>query len=128
MTHPFHPWTGQEFMFLSVGHNWGEDRVFFLDDDDVHHSLPVGWTDAASLDVFVTVAAGRSPFRVEDLTVLAGLVAQPRENSDASTGKLALRPRLHSRWHRPCGENLSAHLDHQTFLATGLFAPLITVC
>ena len=33
MTHPFHPWSGREFLFLSVGHNWGEDRVFFLDDD-----------------------------------------------------------------------------------------------
>jgi hypothetical protein len=63
-------------VFLSVGHNWGEDRVFFLDDDGVHHSLPVGWTDAASPDVFVTVAAGRSLFRVEDLIALAGLVAQ----------------------------------------------------
>ena len=75
MTHPFHSWTSREFLFLSVGHNWGENRVFFLDDDGVKHSLPLGWTDAASLDVFVAVAAGRSPFRVEDLIVLADLVA-----------------------------------------------------
>ena len=76
MTHPFHPWSGQDFLFLSVGHNWGENRVFFLDDDGVKHSLPVGWTDAASPDVFVTVAAGRSLFRAPDLIALAGLVAQ----------------------------------------------------
>lgn len=75
MTHPFHPWTDREFLFLSVGHNWGEDRVFFLDDDGIKHSLPLGWTDAASFDVFVEIAAGRSPFRVEDLIVLADLVA-----------------------------------------------------
>ncbi len=62
MTHPFHPWSGREFLFLSVGHNWGEDRVFFLDDDGVKHSLPLGWTDAASVDVFVALATGRSPF------------------------------------------------------------------
>ncbi len=76
MTHPFHPWSGREFLFLSVGHNWGEDRVFFLDDYGVKHSLPVGWTDTASPEVFLAVAAGRSPFRVDDLVVLAGLVAQ----------------------------------------------------
>ena len=76
MTHPFHPWSGREFLFLSVGHNWGEDRVFFLDDDGVKHSLPLGWTDAASPDVFATVAAGRSPFRVSDLIALACLVAK----------------------------------------------------
>jgi hypothetical protein len=76
VTHPFHPWSGREFLFLTVGHNWGEDRVFFLDDYGVKHSLPVEWTDAASPEVFVAVAAGRSPFRVDDLVVLAGLVAQ----------------------------------------------------
>lgn len=76
MTHPFHPWAGREFLFLSVGHNQGEDRVFFLDDVGVKHSLPAGWTDVAVEDVFVTVAAGRCPFRADDLLGLAGLVAQ----------------------------------------------------
>ena len=41
MTHPFHPWSGREFLFVSVGHNWGEERVFFVDDGGVKHSLPV---------------------------------------------------------------------------------------
>ena len=82
MTHPFHPWSGREFLLLSVGHNWGEDRVFFLDDDSVKHSLPLSWTDAASVDVFVAVAAGRSPFRVDDLIVLADLVARLSRAAD----------------------------------------------
>ena len=74
MAHPFHPWSGHDFLFLSVGHNWGENRVFFLDDNGVKDSLPLGWTDAASPDVFVTVAAGRSPFRVPDLIALASKI------------------------------------------------------
>ena len=74
MTHPFHPWHGREFVLLSVGQTWSEDRVFFLDEDGRQYSLPVGWTDAAEPDVFVTAAAGRSPFRFEDLTALAGLL------------------------------------------------------
>lgn len=46
MTHPFHPWNGREFVFLSVRQNWSQVRVFFLDEVGVQHSLPVGWTDA----------------------------------------------------------------------------------
>ncbi|MFZ2056351.1 MAG: DUF5372 family protein [Acidimicrobiales bacterium] len=82
VTHPFHPWSGREFLFLSVGHNWGENRVFFLDDDGVKHSLPLGWTDAASVDVFVALATGRSPFRVDDLIVLADLVVRLSRAAD----------------------------------------------
>jgi hypothetical protein len=48
--------------------------VFFLDEDGVQRSLPRAWTDAADVDPFVGLAAGRSPFRVEDLVALAGLI------------------------------------------------------
>jgi Family of unknown function (DUF5372) len=57
-----------------VRQNWSEDRVFFLDDQGMQHSLPVGWTDAAEVDAFVVAATGRCPFRVADLTALAGLI------------------------------------------------------
>ncbi len=48
--------------------------MFFLDDQGVQHSLPVGWTDAIDLDPFVVAAAGRCPFRVADLSTLVGLI------------------------------------------------------
>jgi hypothetical protein len=54
--------------------------VFLLDDKGVQHSLPVGWTDAAETDVFVVMAEGRSPFRVDDLLELARLVEQLSEH------------------------------------------------
>ncbi len=73
MTHPFHPWSGREFVFVAVRQTWAGDRVFFLDGEGRQHSLPVGWTDAAGPDVFVTVAAGRCPFKVADLLALARL-------------------------------------------------------
>jgi hypothetical protein len=47
VTHPFHPWSGREFVFVAVRQTWAEDRVFFLDAEGRQHSLPVGWTDAA---------------------------------------------------------------------------------
>lgn len=37
-------------------------------------SLPAGWTNIAPVDPFVTVAAGRAPFRLEDLLALTALV------------------------------------------------------
>jgi Family of unknown function (DUF5372) len=84
VTHPFHPWCGHEFVFVAVRQTWGEERVFFLDEDGTLKSLPTAWTDAAAPDVFVVVAAGRSPFRAEDLVALAELVAQPRADRGAS--------------------------------------------
>ena len=74
VTHRFHPWFGRRFVFVGVRQNWSEDRAFFLDDNGIQRSLPVGWTDAAEPDLFVEFAAGRSPFRVQDLLALAAMI------------------------------------------------------
>ncbi len=74
MTHPFHPWSGREFLFVSIQQTWKRDRVYFFDDDGCMQSLPTSWTDVAALDVFVSVAAGRSAFRTEDLLALAEVI------------------------------------------------------
>ena len=82
MTHPFHPWAGRSFEFVAVRRTWQQDRVFFFLEDGTLTSVPTAWTDAAEPDVFVAVAAGRSPFRVEDLVVLAELVEALRPACD----------------------------------------------
>ena len=74
MTHPFHPLSGRVFPFVAVRRTWKQDRVFFFGDDGALDSLPTAWTDAAEPDVFVAVAAGRSPFRVGDLLALTEVV------------------------------------------------------
>jgi Family of unknown function (DUF5372) len=61
-------------VFLVVGQTRSEDRVFFVDGDGRQLSLPVGWTDAAEPDAFVTMAAGRSPFRCAELVELRRLI------------------------------------------------------
>ena len=61
-------------MFLSVQQTWSENRVYFLDSDGVQRSLPVEWTDSAEPDIFVSLAAGRCPFRIEDLLALRLLI------------------------------------------------------
>ncbi len=74
MTHPFHPWVGQEFVLVGIRQAWGEDRVFFFDESGAQRSLPTGWTDAATPDVFVALSGGRSAFRVVDLLALGELI------------------------------------------------------
>lgn len=84
MTHPFHPWFGREFVLVGVRQNWSEDRAFFLDEDAVQHSLPVGWTDAVDPDPFVVAAAGRCAFRVTDLHALVVLLDGLRSDTNRS--------------------------------------------
>ncbi len=81
MTHPFHP-CGREFVFIVARQNWGEDRVLFFDEEGVRRSLPRAWTDIADADPFVGLAAGRSPFRVEDLVALVDVMAGLRSASE----------------------------------------------
>jgi hypothetical protein len=65
---------GQTFELLTYRFNWGEDRVMYVGSAGRTRSLPVGWTDVAPMDPFVSVAAGRAPFRLEDLLALTALM------------------------------------------------------
>lgn len=76
MTHPFHPLFEREFELVECKQAWGEDRVYFLDQQGRLRHMPVGWTNMAPADPFQTVAAGQSWFRAEDLLRLADLLAQ----------------------------------------------------
>jgi hypothetical protein len=69
---------GQTFELLTYRFNWGEDRVMFVGSTGRTRSLPVGWTDVAPVDPFVGVAAGRAPFRLEDLLALTALLRDLR--------------------------------------------------
>ena len=101
MTHPFHPWRGREFVFVAIRQTWGEDRVSFFDELGVQRSLPRGWTDAADVDPFVVLAAGRSAFRVEDLVALADLVDELHRGADEAAGVKLISPQLLTRLCRP---------------------------
>jgi hypothetical protein len=53
---------------------WRGDIVFYLDEDGRRASIPAAWTDVVADDAFRVMAAGRCPFRTEDLLALADLV------------------------------------------------------
>ena len=74
MTHPFHPLFAQEFELFESRHNWGEDRVYFLDSEGKMQSILANYTDVGGVDPFVELARGRSYLRYEDLLRLADLL------------------------------------------------------
>jgi Family of unknown function (DUF5372) len=39
---------GRDFVFVAVRRTWGEDRVFFPDEDGMQRSLPRGWRTPAT--------------------------------------------------------------------------------
>jgi hypothetical protein len=75
VNHPFHPLLGREFRVVDLRNTWGEDRVYFHDDEGRLRYMPTSWTNAAAEDPFVSVSAGRSLFRASDLPRLVDLVA-----------------------------------------------------
>ncbi len=60
---------------VTVRNNWGEQLIYYRDRRRQLSSIPAGWTDLEPPDPFVTISAGRSPFRLEDLLELVRLVA-----------------------------------------------------
>jgi Family of unknown function (DUF5372) len=81
ITHPFHPWFGQEFELITYLQTWGENRVYFHQKESEHLvSVPASWTDVVPEDPLLQLAAGRSLFRVSDLVELARVVEESRRN------------------------------------------------
>jgi hypothetical protein len=78
ITHPFHPWSGQEFELITYLHTWGENRVYFQREGSHLASVPASWTDVVPEDPLVELAAGRSLYRVEDLIELVELIERLR--------------------------------------------------
>ena len=79
MTHPFHPLRGREFELVTYRQNWGEDRVYFHDDQGQLRSLSAGWTSLGADDPFVVMSRGRSSFRTVDLLELVTLIENLQE-------------------------------------------------
>jgi len=81
ITHPFHPWSGEEFELVTYLHTWGENRAYFHREG--HHliSIPASWTDIVPEDPVVKLAGERSLYRVEDLVELVGLIERLRRET-----------------------------------------------
>ncbi|MBN1567226.1 MAG: hypothetical protein JXA73_05240 [Acidobacteria bacterium] len=72
--HPFHPLCECEFKLASVYQTWGENRVYFHDENQRLRAIPADWTSLATQDPFIILAAGRSWFRATDLLELVQMI------------------------------------------------------
>jgi hypothetical protein len=59
----------------------------FFDDDQHLRSLPLAWTSLAPSDPFVSLAAGRARFRMEDLLRLVQLCTLLAGSADHPSGE-----------------------------------------
>jgi hypothetical protein len=74
ITHPFHPFSGQQF--CCVGERltrYGRRLLLEMDDGTIRSVLPQ-WTDRVGEDPEIVIGGRRALFRVADLVELARLV------------------------------------------------------
>jgi hypothetical protein len=88
VTHPFHPLFGQELEFIERRQCWRGDWVYFFDARGRRQCIPAEWTDVVPDDPFVVLAAGRCPFRTEDLLALADLVDRRQSVLDGTVQEM----------------------------------------
>ena len=76
ITHPFHPFAGQQLVCVGERYNRSGKRLLLRVDDGTICSVPPQWTDIAVPDPEVLMGQGRALFRVADLVELARLVTR----------------------------------------------------
>jgi hypothetical protein len=59
----------------------GEQRAYYIDENNDIRSIPLSWTDVQPTDPFLVMAGGRSPLRTPELIEL---VKRIEELSDVS--------------------------------------------
>jgi len=84
ITHPFHPLVGQQFVRVAERSSRHGDRVWYEAADGSVATIPLAWTDLATLEPFLALAEGKAHFRPEDLMELAELVAALRSGGRRS--------------------------------------------
>ena len=87
VTHPFHPFSGQQLTCLGDRYNRYGRRLLPQVDDQAVCSVPPQWTDLVAQDPEIVMGEQRALFRVADLMELARLVERlgrrdPVETSD----------------------------------------------
>ena len=74
VTHPFHPLSGRELELIERERRSSGELVLYRDERGQLRKLPAAWTSVGEVDAWVSVAAGRSRLRPDDLLALAELL------------------------------------------------------
>jgi hypothetical protein len=87
VTHPFHPLSGQQFIWVGERYSRYGRRLLLQINDQIVCSVPPQWTDLVAPDPEIVMGERRALFRLADLMELARLVERlgqhdPVERSD----------------------------------------------
>jgi hypothetical protein len=74
VTHPFHPFSGQQFVCVGERYNRYGRRLLLQTEDQIVCSVPPQWTDLVAPDPEIVMGEQRALFRLADLVELARLV------------------------------------------------------
>lgn len=74
VTHPFHPFSGQQFPCVGERYNRAGKRLLLQIEDKTICSVPPQWTDLFAPDPEIVMGGQRALLRVADLVELARLV------------------------------------------------------
>ena len=85
VTHCFHPLYKCKFRLAEYSRNWGENRVYFYDDENALDYLPARWTDLLPPDAFTVFSKGKAYFSIEALIELSAFikVLEPAQKDNA---------------------------------------------
>jgi hypothetical protein len=88
ITHPFHPQSGQQLVYVGERYNRAGARVLLETANGHIYSVPRGWTDLVAPDPQQVLGENRVLFQVRDLVELERLVSdlserRTKERSDA---------------------------------------------
>ena len=84
ITHPFHPLRGRSLELIRLAASRHGDRVWAVGPNGERLPFPRAWTDLADVDPWHQAAAGRTPFRLDDLVQVAERLAGQRRPGTAS--------------------------------------------
>lgn len=62
---------------------WGEERVYYVDENGDICLMPLSWTDVQPSDPFIVMSAGRSWLRPPELLELVRRVGEIKGTSEA---------------------------------------------
>ena len=85
VTHPFHPFSGQQLTYLGDRYNRYGRRLLLQAVDQRVCSVPPQWTDLVAPDPEIAMGGRRTCFRVADLLELARLVERLNRYDVAET-------------------------------------------
>lgn len=87
MTHPFHPYSGRQGVYVAARYNRFGKRLLLRFADGVICPVPAQWTDLVAPDPEVVMGRGRSALRVVDLIELAKLTTLLGARPSSAEGK-----------------------------------------